>query len=165
MTMKMTKDKNAILAVAFGAVAVISSFIDVWNWFFWVFTIIGLYFAVKALRSGEKTFGWIAVGLCALSIATYSLVRWWPESTGDSDEIETEQEHREYQEAVDNANHYDVTADPTDVESEPAQEDVKEDAPAADVTIVEEVEPSPENPPVDNPAPDADDPETQSIFD
>ena len=158
-------DKNSITAIILGSVAVISSFINVWNWFFWIFAIIGIYFGIKALRNGEKMFAWIGIGLCALSIVTYALVRYWPESADGDEEVLSEKDERDYQQAVDEANHWDVTEDySADAVPEQPKEEIKEDSVVEEKPSAEETQSS-ENGERDNePATPDDDPENVPIF-
>ena len=157
-------NKNSLTAIVLGAIAVISSFINVWNWFFWIFAIIGIYFGIRAIRDNDKKFAWIGVGLCVLSFVTYACVRYWPENTCGEEEVVTEQDERDYQQAVDEANHWDVTEDNLgDSAAEPAKDEQKEEE------VKPDEQPSPEPEPEDKPAPKpddqpTDDPENLPIF-
>ena len=162
MTTNKKVNNNAIAALVLGGIAVISCFINVLNWFFWVFAIIGVYFAVKAINGGEKKRGLIAIGLCLLSIVIYAVIRLWPKSSGDDDGIDPKQEEQ-YQQIVDSVNYYDVTEDP---------QEVIDQAPKTETTTEEElIEPEPTDADTpaekENPAENQKeevDPESQPIF-
>ncbi|MBP5316014.1 MAG: hypothetical protein J6Y87_09160 [Muribaculaceae bacterium] len=162
MTTNKKVNNNAIAALVLGGIAVISCFINVLNWFFWVFAIIGVYFAVKAMNGGEKKLGLIAIGLCLLSIVIYAVIRLWPKSSGDDDDIDPKQEEQ-YQQIVDSVNYYDVTEDPQEVVDQAPKTEVLPEESLVEPESTENEPAAEKEEPADN-SKEETDPESQPIF-